>query len=182
MTEPKHIAVVTDTPALIAVIRKRADEAGLSRQAIDELAELTNGHASKLLSLVPSKGIGLGIIWGLVEAVGMKITLVEDPDAMARIADFVNTRNESQVREPSMRSAARMKKKARLERLFNDPKYFNKLARKGGRARAKSLTPAERSNACRLAARSRWKAERERRRQTRNAPLPMHKTEAGSAS
>lgn len=176
MIEPRQLIVVTDTPALIAVIRKQADALGLSRKDINALAELADGHCEKLLSIVPSKGMGLGIVWGLVEAVGLKIAIVESPEAMVRIAEFVGMRNESQVRKPSVRSVLRTKKKARLQRIFNDPKYFNKLGKKGGRARTKSLTPQERSKAAIHANRVRWRAVRERRRQTRNAPGQTQET------
>lgn len=176
MSEQKHIAVVTDTGALIAVLRARGHALGISYRNINVLAELSEGHVEKIFAPVPCKGVGLGVIWGLAEAVGLKIALVEDPDAMARIAEFVGTRSENQVRKPSIRSAARTKKKARLERLFNDPKYFNKLAKKGGRARAKSLTPEERSKSAIHANRMRWRAVRERRRQSRNAPSAVQET------
>lgn len=157
MSEPRQIAVVTDTRALIAAIRTRADECRLSRQAIDELAELAPGHAGRILSQAPGKGIGLGIIWGLVESVGLKIALIESPEAMARIAEYVGSRNESQVRKPSMRSALRIKKKARLERIFNNPEFFKRLGRKGGRARAKVMDGRARQISAIRAARARWK-------------------------
>lgn len=166
----RQIAVVTATPEMLDVVRARANEIGLSRDALDELAELARGHAAKLLSAVPCKGLGLTVMWGLVEAVGLKVALVEDPEAMARISEFVRTRNESQVRGGGIRSAARIAKKERLQRIFNDPKYFNKLARKGGRARARSMTKDERRRAARKAIMVRWRRVREERKRVRVAP------------
>jgi len=137
MSEP--VAIVTSTPELIGALRQRADALGLSRNAIDELAELAPGLASKTLSLCPSKGIGLKIVWGLIEAVGLKFALVECPDAMARIAEYVGKRDEKQVRKTNALSVLRVRKKARIERIFSDPLYFKKLGKKGGRARAEAL-------------------------------------------
>jgi histone acetyltransferase (RNA polymerase elongator complex component) len=170
MTDPAPIAIVTDTTALLGLVRARADLLGLRREDIDLLAELADGHAGKLLSQVPSKGIGLKVVWGLVESVGVKLVAIECPEAMARIQQFIGKRDEKQVRGTNVRSAARIKKKARLERLFSDPRYFNKLARKGGIACAKSLTPNQRSMSASHAANARWKRVREQRRRTRNAP------------
>jgi len=168
---------ITDTPALIGLVRARADLLGLRREDIDLLAELADGHAGKLLAPVPSSGLGLKLVWGLVESVGIKLVAIEDPDAMARIRQFIGTRDEKQVRKVNMRSAARIKKKARLERLFGDPRYFNKLARKGGIACAKSLTPQQRRMAASRAANARWKRVREQRRRARNAPTHTPQTD-----
>lgn len=173
MIQPRQIAVVTSTPELIAVIRSRADALGLTRDAIDELAELAPGLASKTLSLCPSKGIGLKIVWGMTESVGLKFALIECPDAMARIAEYVGKRDEKNVRKTNMRSAARIKKKARLERLFSDPRYFNKMARKGGIACGKSRTQQQRTMAASHASNARWKRVRELRRRARNAPTAV---------
>jgi hypothetical protein len=48
----------------------------------------------------------------------------------------------------------------------------SKMGRKGGKARARNLTPEERKLAARLAAQARWKQHRESRKAER-LPMPI---------
>jgi hypothetical protein len=46
----RRLGVVHDYDGLCDILRKRADALNVSRQTIDEVAGLTSGHSSKLLS------------------------------------------------------------------------------------------------------------------------------------
>lgn len=161
MTEPR--AVPTNGKAYeaaCAAIRARCDEVGMSRVMLETAAGLPEHNAAKLLAPVPDKRMMAETFLRMLDAVELDIVLIPRPGAKERIADLYGKRADSHVRTTNMRTAARIATKARRERLFNDPNYFKKLSKSGGRARAKQMTPDERRKSAQWAARARWKRKK----------------------
>jgi hypothetical protein len=69
------------------VLRARRDELDLPHEIIDDVAGFTAGHTAKLLSTDamgrPRKGLGR-VSWNIFEGLGLRVTVLEDPDALAR--------------------------------------------------------------------------------------------------
>jgi hypothetical protein len=78
--------------------RQRADQLNVSRQTIDEVAGLTPGHASKLLASAPSRHLGPISLGLILRALGLKLVVVDDPEALAAVRDRLTPRNAKQVR------------------------------------------------------------------------------------
>jgi hypothetical protein len=96
--QPRQIGQVASYGDLHRLLRERADELNLSRVQIDEIAGLAGGHSSKILSPRPLRRIGDSTLAVLLPALGAKLLLVEDPQALARIRARGWVRNEAQVR------------------------------------------------------------------------------------
>jgi hypothetical protein len=79
--------LISDYGALLEAFRERAQELEISRVAIDEIAGWADGYASKLLAGEAAKRrkiigpLSLGLMLGTL---GLKMILVEDPEATAR--------------------------------------------------------------------------------------------------
>jgi hypothetical protein len=81
------LAEVVSYDDLIAALRARKDELDISFLELDFIGGLTSGHSSKLLAPVRPymKCLGpvsLGLILG---ALGLRLLVVEDPEALARV-------------------------------------------------------------------------------------------------
>lgn len=87
MTEPRTIATIIDYDGLHSAIRARADEIGITREQIDLAAEWPSGYASKILAPVPFKTLGRQSLGPMLAILGLKVILVEDPEAMAQITE-----------------------------------------------------------------------------------------------
>jgi hypothetical protein len=86
---------IRDHDQLVALVRRRQDELKLSCLAIDAVAGLAEGHFSKLTSGV--KRFGPVSIFLVLEALGLRIRIEEDPEAVARLSPRWEPRNESYV-------------------------------------------------------------------------------------
>lgn len=169
MSEPR--AVPTNGKAYeaaCAAIRARCDEVGMSRVMLETAAGLPEHNAAKLLAPVPDKRMMAETLLRMLDAVELDIVLIPRPGAKERIADLYGKRADSHVRTTNIRSALRIEKKTRLERLFNDPNFFKKIGRRGGIAWVKNSTPEEISRAARHASRARWRHKRAKKPQKEN--------------
>jgi hypothetical protein len=79
------LAVIRGYEDLHRALRVQADRLNLSRLVIDEAAGLTRGHASKLLAPVPIKRATLETTFFLAPALGLRLALIEDAEALALI-------------------------------------------------------------------------------------------------
>ncbi len=172
----RTIAVVTSGRAYEAIctaIRTRCDEVGMSRAMLDAAAGLPEHNAAKLLAPVPDKRMLAETLLRMLDSIEMDIVLVERPGGRERIAETWGQRKDSRVRNNNMRSVLRIRKKAKLERIFTDPNFFRKIGRNGNRARNKSMDKEARHKSASFAARSRWRRVRQRRIAARCAPAPQ---------
>jgi hypothetical protein len=78
---------------LVTVVRQRQEELGVSCLTIDEVAGLASGHFSKLTSQV--KGFGFVTTFLVLQALGLRLRIEEDPEATAKLAPRWLPRNES---------------------------------------------------------------------------------------
>jgi hypothetical protein len=108
----RPLAVVCDYAQLHAALRRPAEEIGISRVEIDRLAGLADGHASKLLSPVPIKKLGHISLGPILSVLGLKIALIEDPEAVARTIRMAEPRQECHVGDPARKFRWRAERRA----------------------------------------------------------------------
>jgi hypothetical protein len=70
---------------LIVALRARCDELDISFQTLDEVAGLSGGYASKLLAPSSSLVMGRGSMSAILGALGLVLTVAEDPAALERV-------------------------------------------------------------------------------------------------
>jgi hypothetical protein len=95
-----------DYDALIAVFVRRAAELGISHAALDDLAGLADGFVSKVFGPSKVKRLGPMSLFVVLPALGLKITLVEDPDALRRYGGRARRRQGRQARMGNFAQAA----------------------------------------------------------------------------
>src|SRR5688572_20147770 len=79
------LAIVRDYSDLHAALRHRANEMGLSRESLDDLAGLAKGHTAMILGPRPSKRLGWVSTGPVLGALGVALAVIADPEAVARI-------------------------------------------------------------------------------------------------
>jgi hypothetical protein len=73
-------------------LRARANELNFSRAELDRLAGVTSGYASKLLAPRPLKRMSPYTFTLMVGALGIRLRVEEDPEALERISRFAQKR------------------------------------------------------------------------------------------
>lgn len=155
MSERRQLAFVKDYDGLIEALKRRACELDLTNQTIDELAGLQSGYTGKLFGPRQGRSLG-GVSFGLMlQTLGVGVVLVEDPEALARIA----ARYEKRKVAPRMLPNRSIPKATWL--------LGTRQARKLNKIRTEKLTPAKRSAIAKKAAKTRWKNVRKKRREAR---------------
>jgi hypothetical protein len=153
---------------LHAILREVAVKRKLTRNGLDVIAGLASGHSSKLLAPVPIKRMGPSTLEPMLGALGVKLIVVSDPDALtrfaARVADNAADKPVKEC-EPAIPSKF---VKAVLERVRAKQR---KIARRGGYARAASMSPERRSQVARRAAKALWRKLTPEQRASRLAHL-----------
>ncbi len=145
----KLLAVVTDYDTLHAALRARKDELDLSCETIDKAAALGAGHVSKILAPQQIKKPGWQTLGFLLPALGMKLALLEDADALEQLRKFPKREVETPGRSvPWGRSGKQTVRSLR---------WVRRISSKGGQARARALTPARIRAIARKAAKARWR-------------------------
>ncbi len=152
----KVLATLDGFDDLHHVLRRRADELQLARLTIDQAAGLTRGHAAKLLAPVPIKRASLETLFFLAPALGLRLAVVEDAEALAQI------KQRYPEREICVGMRAVTRRNGRHARKNNEVslRHMRRIARAGGDARARALTRAQRSASARKAAKARWRKPR----------------------
>ena len=101
--------LISDYGALLEAFRERAKELEISREGIDEIAGWADGYASKLLGGAAAKRrkiigpLSLGLMLGTL---GLKLILIEDPEATARTLKRRAPVNSRQQRFGNMNACA----------------------------------------------------------------------------
>jgi hypothetical protein len=83
---------------LVHALRARAEELGLSRENIDDIAGLPSGYASKILAKKHIKRMGALSLWLILPALGAQLCLIEDPESLRAYASQRVRRDETRVR------------------------------------------------------------------------------------
>lgn len=102
MSEARVLATFDDYDGLIEALRQRKAELGLSCLLMDELSGLPAGYTGKVLGPRRIKSLGAISTDAINGALGVKLAVIEDPDAMKRMAPRWERRNEAHVRAGSI--------------------------------------------------------------------------------
>jgi hypothetical protein len=78
-------ATATDYPALLAAIKKRLGELNVSLECIDSIAGLSERYFGKLTCNPPIRYLSTFSMFLVLQALGLKIALVYDPEALQRV-------------------------------------------------------------------------------------------------
>jgi len=99
---------VRDYQQLLDALRFRQNQLNISRETIDEVAGLPQRYTSKLLAPFPIKGVGRISLGPLLGALGLKLLVVEDIEALDRVRSRLAQRDPADVRrlESRLRNAA----------------------------------------------------------------------------
>jgi hypothetical protein len=100
-------ATVPHSDALLAAIRKRIDDLGLSHETVEAVSGCQSGYISKIIGspcAPPVKRVQLYLACLLVESLGLEIRLYENPQAMERLARRFERRK---LKKTAVRTAMR---------------------------------------------------------------------------
>jgi hypothetical protein len=152
MTAPlfdRHLAVCRSYQELIAALRMRVAELGAAGETIDDVAGLPLRYTMKLLAPIPVKALGRTSMGPLLGALGLKLVVVEDAEALEKIRRrLVPAKNA----KPAMLSEPRPKK--RHHSMFHGNPELARMMRQRG---ILALSPKQRSAIARKAAQARWR-------------------------
>ncbi len=95
----RQLGEASDYAGLIAAFRARADELQVSRLAIDEVAGFCSGYCAKILSPRRTRGITAMTLGPLLQTLGLKLVVVEDPEALAKFGPLLPKRHDALVRK-----------------------------------------------------------------------------------
>jgi hypothetical protein len=154
--QPRQLGIARSYEELHSLLRERVAELDVSRLTLDDAAGLTEGHSSKLLSPRPIKILGKVSLGSVLGALGCALVVIEDVEALARISPKLVKR---QVRRRTMLAYKWGRGLGTTRRQVSE-RFVRKIARDGGNARARNLTPAQRSRIARQAATVRWDGAR----------------------
>jgi hypothetical protein len=70
---------------LLAALRARRDQLGVSHECVDEVSGLSSGYASKIFSQPPMRRLGTLSLGEMLAALGLKLSVSEDPEQLERI-------------------------------------------------------------------------------------------------
>jgi hypothetical protein len=101
------IAEVRSWNDLDTALRARAESLNVSRLVLDELSGLQSGYASKLLAPVPIRHFGRVSLGAMSGALGLKLVVQEDKEALARVAGRLVRRERNVRRRGQDRYATR---------------------------------------------------------------------------
>ena len=150
---PEPLVRVESYDDLVHALRARVDQLGISQETLAALARL-QGYSSDVLGLKPQgnmRSLGRMSFGCVLGALGLKIVLVEDRDALAKVRERLIERDNAQARRkntwpPSIKGPA--------------DNVFVVLGRAGGIARAAKLSANQRVKISRKAIRARWSKAR----------------------
>jgi hypothetical protein len=126
------LAIVTDYNGLVAALRRRIIELDTSLEAVDEVAGLPARYTSKALGR--TRGLGRTSLGPLLGALAVKLAVVPDNEALARIRHRLPPRQTTGG-----------------ERLQVDYRHNTKACRKAARELAAALVRLRRGTATRSA-------------------------------
>lgn len=159
---------------LHTILRERAAQLQLTREAIDDLAGLTRSHTSKILCPEKIRLPTSRTLESLLGALGVKLIAAADEESVARF----RARREALKSPTPIRTAGRP---AAIENAAREVirKQCSAAGRKGAAARLAKTTPEMRSRSARRAATAKWAGmTAEKRRRALAAVRSARKTAA----
>ena len=149
------IAEFSDYATLLAALRTAREHRQMSMATLDELAFLPDRLSSKILGPNPSRGLTLEMLPRFLFGLGVKVQLVDDPQAHDAIKNAKPARPE-------------MARPARIYFTHTDRRW-SKIRKKGPAVRWAGKTDAEKSKHGKMMARARWRR--------RDASVPVVRAE-----
>jgi hypothetical protein len=135
------IATVRSYDDLRRAVADHCDRIGMSRMELDGEAGLTDGHSAKLLSARARKKLGIVTLGRVMAAAGLVLIVAIDPDAPYRDLDVSNIESKRQRYD-----------RAKHWRNIKGSAWGRRLVA----MRNVKLSPEQRSEIARNAARARW--------------------------
>lgn len=143
------LATIDSYEDLHQALRQRREALNISFETLDRAGALTSGHSSKLLSPSKIKRATFATLDFLLPALGLKLALIEDAQALEQLNKFPTREVKVSARSlPWGRSG---------KQGVVSMRFIKRIARAGGEARARKLAPAQRSLIASQAARARWR-------------------------
>ena len=140
---PRVIADVSSYEQMLAALRARINELQINGERFDEYAGLPRGYLSKLVGVRPVRRLGMQSFEPVLAGLGLRLLVIEDNAATARLKKRLPPRNESYVR-------------GGVTYLTLTTRFMQKIGRKGAQARIDNSTPTQRRKWARAAIRARW--------------------------
>lgn len=97
---PRIVAEIRGYGGLLSALRARRERLQLSIETLDELAGLTPRHSQKILGITPQRGLSRMTLPLLLGAMGLKLAIVEEEEAIKRLAPRWRKRQSQYVRPP----------------------------------------------------------------------------------
>jgi hypothetical protein len=153
----KPLAEVRSYDEFQAALCARRDQLGTTNDALDTVAGLPARYVTKLLGPGQVKILGKLSFGLLLGALGLKLIVAEDPEALARVANRLEPTKRRNGRQRSDALAARAHGGRAEVKAFLQA-YMAGLGSLGGKARNayKTISPARRRRIAKAAARGRW--------------------------
>jgi hypothetical protein len=149
LPDERRLSEVTDYDGMIAALRERMREIGVTNETIDALTGLQSGYVGKLLAPTRIKNLGPTSFGLMLQSLGLKLIVVEDAENTKKMQPRWVKREKAapmlampSIPRPQWLFSSRSARSARLLQLQEQP-------------------PAERSRIARQAARARWQRQRE---------------------
>lgn len=133
MSEATVFGEATTHEELVAAIYACKEARGISNQVLDEIANLSHGHVSKLIGPGRERGLSQVSLDALLGSLALKLIVAEDEAQASIMRSRWESRDNRQVRSPTRIGAAFLRR-AR-------PAVLREFSRKGGLARWKGTSP-----------------------------------------
>jgi hypothetical protein len=163
------IAEIRAYHELLAALRQRVDELNISGKTLDVLSGLTDGYFQKLISPRPQRTLGPGMLDTVLGTLGVKLLLMRDEAAEARLHETaaklnqpLGERKSFQVRKPKVvvLTSATYRKLNQLRKDKLSPERRSEIARQAALARWARTSPDERHALARRMRRRKHKQSR----------------------
>jgi hypothetical protein len=103
----RQLAIISDYQGLIAVLRERAEQLDVSNETLDGVTGLASGYTGKIMGRKGHKPLGRLSLGLMLQALGLKLAVLEDPEQLARMRPRLTKRRGGSrrgqvVREPAV--------------------------------------------------------------------------------
>jgi hypothetical protein len=150
MTGFDPIAIVNDYAGLHAALQKRANDLGVSRETLDDLAGLQQGYTSKVLGVRSMRVLGKLSLGCVLQALGLELVVRVDEKQMAKVRSRLVQREQAQVRIDARQSSITPEYGLKV-------RFFQALGIAGAKTKNAKTPPHVRVAHARKAARARWR-------------------------
>ena len=187
-------ATIRDYDALITTLRARIDALQISHATLEDIAGLTQGHVGKCLGPAPVKRIGLDTVFLVVPALGMRVVIEQDMDAVKHMERRWEIRDELRRRPGIVRLRFSDKAKAKFakemgtlggsvrKRFRTDQKTRKKGAKDAAKSRWRRIPPADRIKHAKSLNRIRWREHNMQRRAAEKAAQEARRAAKAAAA